>query len=129
MDKWQDSQKVTDKDNFSLLHVARFILGGMALIYMFGQLFFSSFSISSTVVALSGFIIAFTSQQLITKNHSIQVRIIACSFIGVAGISYEIYKYYSNQQLPGNNYPLAMSVVFITAFLVAGIYSEKFKNA
>ena len=129
MDKWQHSQQVSDKDDFSLLHVARFVLGGMALSYMFGQLFFGSFSIVTTSIAISGFVIAFNSKKQIIENRSTHLIVLACCLIGTSGISYDIYEYYSNYQRPGNNYPLSMSIGFIVAFLVAGFYSAKYRNA
>ena len=129
MDKWQQSQQASDKDDFSLLHVARFILGGMALIYMFGQLFFGSFSIVTTSVAISGFVIAFNSKKQIIENRSTQLMVLACCILGMTGITYDIYEYYSNYQHPGNYYPLPMSIGFIVAFLVAGFYSIKYRNS
>ena len=128
MDKSEQSPQTSNEGNFSLLHVARFFLGGMAIIYMFGQLFFSSFSLVSTGVAISAFVVALTSKRKMMKGRFYQV-VLACCIIGTAGVSFSIYDYYSQYQVPGNNYPLATSIAVIAAFTVAGIYSVISKNA
>lgn len=127
MSKQQPERRV-NSDEFSLHHVARFILAGMATIYMFGQLFFSSYSAATIGIAMSGLVVAFSSKRRIIESRSLHVLVVGCCIFGAAGISYDIHEYYSQPQNPDNYYPAGGSIAFILSFLVSGYYCLKYKK-
>ena len=115
-------------DHF-LLFFAQFILGGMAVIYFLGQIYFSSINPINIIIALMGLIVAALGGKKSNTNIKVSKIVVICSFLGLFGIMYNIYQYYSVSHTPGNNYPLISSILFIFAFIVVIYFRVKSKNA
>jgi len=120
---------MANETEFSIRHVAKFILIVMGVVDLFGQMFVNTFSYVATGVALSAFFAVYLSGKTSGNSSHLAYLVLLLCILGVTGVSYGIYEYYSNHQVAGNSYPTAISIALIGSFVVLAFYKPRRKDA
>ncbi len=104
--------------NKSLIIFPRIWCGFMGFVYLFGQLFFSSYSLTDTVIGLSGILLAVLSGWLLDRGSLIDIFIVVLSCFVLLGLSIDAFEYYSKEQIVGNSHPNILVISFGIAALL-----------
>lgn len=106
-----------------LLFVTRAYLFGYGFIYLFAQLFFNSFELSSTLAALA----AFTAGSFgglhkpgVPWKHWVAG---VASTVGISTVGFEAYDYYSNLHAIGNYYAWPEVALFVISFVIVAAFA------
>lgn len=93
--------------------------------YLFGQLFFGSFSLVATLTGLSGIFAATLWQRGWRLHRNIALGVAVLSMIALGGFLFETYKYYRYLDSPGNDFAWELRAPYLAAVLWLAIDSSR----
>ncbi len=87
----------------------------LAVALFFGQLYFSEFSLGSTMAGVAGLVVGGMAAKLIQENTSGAVVVTGVFAIGLIGIGIDAFEYYSKHNIPGNDFGWLLKGPYIIA--------------
>jgi hypothetical protein len=90
--------------------------------FLFGQLFFGHFSWTATLAGVSGVASGILGQRAATTAALITALVCAAGILGVAA---DAFHYYSELQIPGNDYASVLVGIFAAGLVLIGYLNVK----
>jgi len=119
----------------TLLAIVRAFVGFVATTgFLFSQLYFGTFSLASTVAGVAGLMAALVGSRSFAQTRAGGVVVVMCAVLGVFGVLFSAYEYYTRFTIPGNNFgwflvgPFLVGLAVI-AFSAMPHASQMFRSA
>lgn len=87
--------------------------------FLFGQLYFGTFSLAATIAGVSG-VLAGALSWLADRNARLKRVVFVCCAAGLLGVAMDAYHYYTELHRPGNYYAWFLIGPYIATLLLIG---------
>ena len=96
-----------------LVIFARIYVAIIGFEFLFGQLFFSTFSVLGSVIGLTAMASAALSSPTSAKGPKYFAAV--CCVVAMTGVALQVAEYYSGSRVPGDHYAWELTAPFVAA--------------
>jgi hypothetical protein len=110
----------------TLLHIARAYALVVAVGFLWGQLFFSTFTLAATLAGVSG--VAASILSWMSKGRTLLWPLVVFASVAcIVGVCLDVWRYYTELNGPGNYYPwvLVGPLVVVLALIAYAAWEER----
>ena len=93
--------------------------------YLFGQLFFGTFSAEATLAGLGGIGAALLWRPIWRQRQKIARGVVALSIIALVGFAAETYEFYRHLNIPGNDFAWWLRAPYLAGILWLAVDSAR----